>query len=132
MANILIIEDDPYVRRFYERLFRFNKCDVDLAANGAEGIEKAKTLKPHLILLDIMMPEVDGIQVLEKLKKDDTTKDCLVVMLTNLGDDETIKKATELGADGFIVKSNVTDEELIKKVEAYMEMQSSTAPAASS
>lgn len=120
MSKILIIEDDPYVRRFYERLFSLEKYNIDMSGNGEEGIEMAKKSKPSLILLDIMMPSMNGLDVLKKLKSDDETRDITVVMLTNLGDEGTAEKAVEYGADGFIIKSNVEPAELIKTVNGYL------------
>lgn len=120
MGKILIVEDDPYVRKLYQRLFSFEKFDIEMASNGEEGLVKAKSYKPDLILLDIMMPVLNGIDVLKKLKTDVETKDMIVIMLTNLGDEQTITMATKLGADGFIVKSNTEPEQLLKTVEGYL------------
>jgi CheY-like chemotaxis protein len=123
MAKILIIEDDPYVRRFYDRLFHLNGYDAELAEGGLQGLAKAKELKPTLILLDIMMPTMDGFQVLEKLKSDPETKDIAVVMLTNLGSSESTKKAVQLGASGFIIKSDTPPEELLRMVDGFVPKQ---------
>lgn len=117
---LLIIEDDPYVRRMYQRLFDLNGYDVKMAEDGAQGIEMAKALKPVMILLDIMMPGMDGLQVLEKLKADPETKDIIIVMLTNLGEEKAIKKATALGASDFIIKSNFTPEQVKNKVQTHL------------
>lgn len=119
MSKILIVEDDPYVRKFYQRLFSLEKFEVDLAPDGEEGLEKAKLL-PGLILLDIMMPGMNGLDVLKKLKEDPATKNIPVLMLTNLGDDSTVGKAAELGADGFLVKSNTAPEQLLNSVKSYI------------
>ena len=120
MAKVLIIEDDPYVRRFYGRLFKFKKYDVDMAENGADGITKAKANLPDLILLDIIMPVMNGLEVLEKLKHDPMTENCVVVMLTNLGDKDVVNKAMTLGAGGIIIKSNAPPESLLKIVDKYL------------
>jgi twitching motility two-component system response regulator PilH len=116
---LLIIEDDPYVQRFYERLFRWHDYAVELAKDGEEGITKAKALKPSLILLDIVLPGMNGIQILEKLKKDPETKNLSIVMLTNIDDEATVKKAVELGAIDFIVKSSASEEQLLAVVDKY-------------
>lgn len=117
---LLIVEDDPYVQRFYERLFRFHDYTVELAKDGEEGLVKAKALKPALILLDIVMPGMNGIQVLEKLKSDEETKDISVVMLTNIDEAEQVKKAVELGAIDFIVKSAAPEEQLLAVVDKHL------------
>lgn len=118
--SLLIIEDDPYVRRFYEKLFAEKNYKAEMAKSGAEGLEKVKTLKPDLILLDIMMPEKNGLEVLKDLKNDPLTKDIAVIMLTNIENEDAIKESTELGAAGFLVKSAIEPEQLQKVVESYM------------
>ena len=120
MSKILIIEDDPYVLRFYGRLFSLGKYEVETASGGKEGLEKAKASKPNLILLDIMMPELDGFAVLRKLKADPATKDIEVIMLTNLSDTDSYKKALELGANGYLVKIDNPPEKLIDEVEKHI------------
>lgn len=119
--TLLIIEDDPFVLRFYERLFRLHNYAVEMASNGEEGIEKAKKLKSPLILMDIMMPKMNGLEVLERIKGNPETKDSVVVMLSSFGEEETIKKAQGLGAEDYIIKSKVSDEELLAVVDKYIE-----------
>lgn len=116
MSKILIIEDDPYVRRMYKRLFAFQNHQVDMAENGEEGLKKAKSSQPSLILLDVVMPGMNGLEVLKKLKKDPETAGASVLLLTNFGEEATVKEATSLGAEGVLVKSNVSPEEVIDEV----------------
>jgi len=120
---LLIIEDDPYVQRFYERLFRWHDYAVEIAKDGNEGITKAKALMPILILLDIVLPNMNGIQVLEKLKSDPHTKGLSVVMLTNIDEDEMVKKAADMGALDFIVKSSASEEDLLTIVDKYFKQE---------
>jgi len=119
MAKILIVEDDPLIRRLYQKVFTFEKYDVDTASDGEEGLAKVKSGKPTLILLDIMMPRMNGLQVLEKLKADEKTKKIPVVVLTNLAGQSDAEKALAMGAVKYIVKSEyeprqVTD--MIKEI----------------
>jgi len=123
MAKILIIEDDPYVRRFYEKLFHLNNYDVDIAADGTEGLQKAIKGQPSLILLDIVMPKINGLKVLEELKRNQETKECHVVMLTNIDNTQVIAEATRLGASDFVIKSSAPPEKLLEIVEKYFESQ---------
>lgn len=120
MTKILIIEDDPYVQRFYKRLFDTSDHMTDIAGGGAEGLEKAKTMLPDLILLDVMMPEMNGLEVLAKLKADELLKHIPVVMLTVLSDTGTVSEATKLGATGFLIKSEIDPKELTNKVDTYL------------
>lgn len=106
MAKILIIEDDPLMSRMYEKIFKFEGFEVDVAINGEEGLEKVKTGNPNLVLLDIMMPRMNGIQVLEKLKFDPATKAVPVVILTNLAGEKDAEEALSKGAVRYIVKSS--------------------------
>ena len=104
MPKLLLIEDDDSVVRMYERLFVMENMQVTTALNGADGLKKAQD-KPDIILLDIMMPVMNGLEVLKHLKADPVTKNIPVVILTNLSNDEDIKAALDLGADKYFVKS---------------------------
>lgn len=105
MARILIIEDDPLILRMYQKIFTFENYQVDTSTNGEEGLEKARSNKPTLILLDIMMPKMNGLEVLEKLKQDPETKTIPVVVLTNLAGDQDAETALSKGAVKYIIKS---------------------------
>jgi len=105
MAKILIVEDDPLISRLYEKIFTFEKYEVSLAPDGQEGLDKARLEKPTLILLDVMMPKMNGLQVLERLKADPETKKIPVVILTNLAGEKDAETALTKGAVKYIVKS---------------------------
>jgi len=120
MKKILIIEDDPYVRKFYERLFKFDEHEVIFAENGPIGIKLAQDGQPSLILLDIVMPEMNGMEVLDALKAHDVTKSIPVVMLTNIDDTATIQEAQRKGVVGFMVKAYYEPEALRSHVEALI------------
>lgn len=105
MAKVLIIEDDPLMIRMYKKIFSFDGYEVDTAGDGEEGFSKISSFKPTVILLDVMMPKLNGLEVLEKIKKDPDLKSIPVIMLTNLAGQQDIDKALELGAVKYIVKS---------------------------
>src|SRR3990172_3638320 len=105
MAKILVVEDDPLMSRMYQKIFKFEGYEVDMAGDGEEGLEKAKTGKPTLILLDIMMPKMNGLQVLQKLKVDSATKGLPVVVLTNLAGQSDAEKTLSMRAVKYIIKS---------------------------
>jgi DNA-binding response OmpR family regulator len=117
MAKILIIEDDPYVQRMYQRMFSRKNYELLIAANGESGIAMAKERTPNLILLDIMLPGLDGLEVLKKLKAENETKDIPVLMLTNLGDQATVDKAKALGADFYMVKADFSPHEVMDEID---------------
>ena len=120
MANgkktILLAEDDAMISTMYKTKFEQAGFDVLIADNGADGLELALTNKPDLILLDIIMPQLDGFAVLERLKMSSKTKSIPVILLTNLGTEEDIQKGQELGAKDYLVKANLTPAEVLDKV----------------
>jgi CheY-like chemotaxis protein len=105
MAKVLIIEDDPLMSRMYQKIFSFEKYEVEMAGNGEEGLAKATSFGPTIILCDVMMPVMNGMQVLEKLKADEQTKHIPVVMLTNLAGQADAEAALAKGAGKYIIKS---------------------------
>jgi len=113
---LLIVEDDPLMSRMYQKIFTFEKYDVDTAVNGEEGVEKARKLKPTAILLDVMMPKMNGFQVLEKLKADPDTKHIPVIMLTNLAGEKDAETALMKGAVKYIVKSEYDPKQVANMV----------------
>src|SRR3990172_10946482 len=103
MAKILIVEDDLLVSRMYQRAFISEGFNVDLAANGREGLKKAQEGRPDLVLLDIMMPEMNGLEVLSALKTDEALKAIPVVVLTNLSGTRDAEAAMAKGAAEYLV-----------------------------
>ncbi len=97
-TKVLITEDDPLMSRMYQKIFTFEGYEVIMAGNGEEGLEKAKLEKPTIILLDVMMPKMNGLQMLEKLKLDPDTKKIPVIMLTNLAGEKDAENAMSKGA----------------------------------
>ena len=101
---ILAIEDEKHIRSILEYNLLLEGFDVYLAEDGYKGLKLAKDLKPDLILLDWMMPEMDGLEVLSELKHCKQTKDIPVLMLTARASEKDTKSAKDLGIDGYIVK----------------------------
>lgn len=120
MTKILITEDDPLMSRMYQKIFNFEGYDVEMATNGQECIEKAKDIKPTLILLDVMMPVMNGLTALEKLKSDPTTKSIPVVMLTNLAGQQDAETALSKGAVKYIIKSEHDPKEVADMVKEIL------------
>jgi DNA-binding response OmpR family regulator len=123
MAKLLIIEDDPYVLEIYGQTFSRQNYEVVTAKDGEEGLEKAHEHQPSLILLDIMIPKLNGFDVLSRLKHDEKTRHIPVMMLTNLGEEQHIKRAIALGAEGFMIKANFSLEQLTKEVDRKLNKQ---------
>ncbi len=118
MAKVLIIEDDRFLASAYRFAFENEKLEVDIAYDGQEGLEKIKTFQPCCIVLDLIMPKVDGFQVLEQLRVSEATSKIPVIVASNLGQDSEIKKAMDLGAKAFITKSQTPITEVISKVQS--------------
>jgi len=124
MANkktVLLVEDEKMLSSMYTTKFTKEGYNLIQAFDGEEGLTKAKNQKPDLILLDIIMPKLDGFVVLKALKEDPILKNVPVILLTNLGQDEDIKKGKELGADDYFIKANHTPAEVVEKVQSFFE-----------
>jgi CheY-like chemotaxis protein len=120
MAKILVIEDDPLISRMYQKIFTFEKYDVEMAENGEVGLQKVKANKPTLILLDIMMPKMNGLQVLDTLKADPETKAIPVIMLTNLAGQQDAETALAKGAVKYIIKSEQEPKDVVNMVKEIL------------
>ncbi len=119
-AKVLIVEDDPLISRMYQTVFKFEGFDVAIARNGEEGLAKVKEEKPKMILLDVMMPKMSGLEMLEILKSSPATKDVPVVVLTNLSGMSDAERALELGAVKFIVKSKNKPKQIVAQIKEIL------------
>jgi CheY-like chemotaxis protein len=119
-VRILITEDDPLMSRMYQKIFSFEGYEVIMADNGQDGLEKARTAKPTLILLDVMMPVMNGLEMLEKLKQDPETKGIPVIMLTNLAGEQDAETALSKGAVKYIVKSEYDPKQISDMVKEVL------------
>jgi CheY-like chemotaxis protein len=116
MAKILLVDDDQALRQLYTIELTGRQYEVVVGADGDEGIAKAKSEKPDIILLDIMMPKTDGIAALSKIKADEESKKIPVIMLTNFGQENLVQQAFSLGAVDYLLKYKVTPAEMAEKV----------------
>jgi len=124
---ILLVDDDPLIIRMYQKKLSAEGYKVNTAFNGEEGLTSIKKEKPDLILLDVMMPKVNGVEVLKTLKKDSESAMIPVIILTNLGDDEKeIQAAKDLGALDYLVKSDISLEELSLRVKESLASETKT------
>lgn len=115
-AKILIIEDDRYISKMYQLKLSLENYDVQVAENGRQGVDKVKEFMPNIILLDLLMPELDGFEVLKIVKSEDATKDIPVLIMSNLGQEDHIQKGLSMGAIGYIVKSQYTPSRVVEKI----------------
>lgn len=120
-AKILLVEDDPLLVRMYEEKFKEDGFNVQTALDGQEGLEKATSFRPDIILMDIMMPKMNGFQVLETLKKTPGLQNIPVLLLTNLGDNQGAEKGLSLGAADYIIKVQTEPVDVVKKIKTTIE-----------
>jgi len=116
MQKILIIEDETSLNQSLGEFLKEEGYEIVSAFDGEEGIEMAKKEDPSLILLDIVLPKKDGYEVLDELKKDSTTKNIPIILLTNLESPEDIQKAFDKGATTYLVKSDYKMEDIANKI----------------
>ena len=115
-SKILIIEDDKFLRGLIAQKLKAEGYEVIEAAEGREGLEKVKKEKPNLILLDLVLPGIDGFEVLKKIKEDPSTSFLPVIILSNLGQKESVEKGLKMGAVDYLIKAHFTPTEIIEKV----------------
>lgn len=120
MKKILIIEDDPFLSEMYVAKFNQSGFKIEVAADGKRGLEKIKTSQPDLILLDIVLPKMDGFEILKEIKKDPQLKRIPIVLLTNLGQKNEVEKGLALGADEYIIKAHFTPTAVVAKVKEIL------------
>ena len=118
--KVLIIEDDSYISDMYRIKLELENFEVLIAKDGIIGIEMMKKQKPDIVLLDIVMPKVDGFSVLKKIKKNIELKEIPVVFLTNLGQKENVERGFELGANSYIIKAHFTPSEVVEKIKGIL------------
>lgn len=114
--KILIIEDDRFLRELIKRKLITEGFEVSEAVDGEEGIKKIQEEKPELVLLDLILPGIDGFEVLNRAKNNEATRQIPVIILSNLGQREEIDRGLKLGAVDYMVKAHFTPGEIIEKI----------------
>jgi DNA-binding response OmpR family regulator len=119
--KILVIEDDQFLRELYDELLKEDGYEVDLAEDGEQGLSKFLQGGYDLVLLDIMLPKVDGLEILRKAKDTKPKKENgSIVLLTNLGQDSIIKEGFALGASGYLVKSAMNPDQVLNEIKVFL------------
>ncbi len=114
--KILLIEDDPFLLSMYATKFQLENFEVIAADDGEKGLALAEEAKPDIILLDVLMPKLNGFEVLEKLKADKKTEKIPVILLTNLNQKDEIERGISLGADDYLIKAHFLPAEVVSKI----------------
>ena len=124
MSKILLVEDDRFlIKAVYTKLTQ-KGFEVVLANDGDEAISKAKTEKPELVLLDMVLPKKSGFEVLQELKEDSTTKNIPIIVLTNLEGSEDVERALANGATTYLVKANYSAHDVASKIKQVLDNHS--------
>ncbi len=118
--TILVVEDEEYLRDLYVQILKQEEYNVEAVVNGEEAYQKMSQNDYDLVILDVILPKMDGLQVVDKLKKEGRAVSKNVVLLSNLGQELVVAKAIDLGVRGYMVKSDYTPEELVKEVAGYL------------
>lgn len=122
MSNqkILIVEDDEFLRSLTAKRLEKEGYNLAIAVDGEEAVVVAQNENPNLILLDLLLPKINGFEALEKIRSIDSLKSVPVVVFSNLGQKEDIEKAQGLGANDFLIKANFTLDDVVNKVKSYL------------
>ena len=124
MKKILIAEDDFYILDIYKSAFSTAGYDVDTAENGEKVLKKLKSNTFDVLLLDIMLPKVSGIEIINWCRTEDSpAKNILIYAITNLDESVFIKKVMDQGANGYFVKAQMTPQSLVEKIDAAIRVQ---------
>lgn len=114
--TILLVEDDEFLAELYATKLNLEGFEVLLAADGEKGLKMVKESKPDLVLLDIILPKMDGFEVLANMQQDKEIKSIPVILLTNLSQKDEVKKGLDLGAKDYLIKAHFMPSEVVKKI----------------
>lgn len=119
--KILIIEDDKFLRELIVQKLTKEGFEIAEAIDGEKGLKKTKEGRPDLILLDLILPGIDGFKVLSQIKEDPVLAEIPVIILSNLGQKEDVEKGLNLGAVDYLIKAHFTPAEIIEKIKKALE-----------
>lgn len=118
--KVFIVEDDAFLSKAYQAKLAREGMNVETAADGEVALRQIPGAKPDIILLDLMLPKVNGFEILEKIKKNEELKNVPVIILSNLGQDADIERGKALGAIDYLVKTNVKLDDVVRKIKQYL------------
>lgn len=119
--KVLLVEDEEFIRDLFKRQLDLSGFTTDAFSTGQDGLSAISKNAYDLVLLDIMLPDINGLQILQNIRQNPATKNVAVVLLTNLGQDAVIKQGFELGADGYLVKAAYTPDQIVQEVKNIMQ-----------
>ena len=120
-VKILVVEDETFLVKIYAVKLKKEGFEVSIANDGEEAVKMAAEIKPDLILLDLILPKMNGFEALERMRANPENKKTPVIVLSNLGQEEDIKRAESLGADDYLVKANFSIQDIVAKIHATLD-----------
>lgn len=120
--HVLLVEDDVFLSGIYQKKFEMEGYKVSLADNGEKALVEVKKKKPDIVMLDILLPKLDGFAVLSKLKADPEVKDIPVILLTNLGQKDDVEKGLQMGASDYLIKAHFKPSEVVDKIKKVLHL----------
>ncbi|OGH89789.1 MAG: hypothetical protein A2537_02305 [Candidatus Magasanikbacteria bacterium RIFOXYD2_FULL_36_9] len=120
--HVLLVEDDVFLSGIYQKKFEMEGYKVSLADNGEKALLEVKKKKPNIVMLDILLPKLDGFAVLSKLKSDPEVKDIPVILLTNLGQKDDVEKGLQMGAADYLIKAHFKPSEVVDKIKQVLHL----------
>ncbi|MBI5732078.1 MAG: response regulator [Candidatus Magasanikbacteria bacterium] len=118
--KIVLVEDDSFLSDIYKTKLELEGFKVMVAGDGEKGLKLIQTKTPNLIILDILLPKMDGFAILETIKKDENLKKIPVILLTNLGQNEEVRKVFSLGAVDYLIKAHYKPSEVVEKIKKHL------------
>ena len=122
-THILIVEDDIFLAEIYQKKFEMEGFKVSMASNGEKGLADIKKKRPDIVLLDILLPKLDGFAVLEATKEDSSVKNIPIILLTNLGQKDDVQRGLDEGAVDYLIKTHFKPSEVVDKVRKVLEVK---------
>jgi DNA-binding response OmpR family regulator len=119
-SNVLLIEDDEAIREMYRLKFANKKIDISVAEDGVQALKLALRLRPFLVLLDLRIPTIDGVEVLRKLRRYEWGREMKVIVLTNISESEAPKPLAKLGYDYYMIKAHSTPTKVVNLVKQFL------------
>lgn len=119
-TKVLIVDDDPFILDMYVLKFKELGYDISAAGDGKNALAKIRKEKPDIVLLDVVMPSMDGFEIMQEIQKDKPPHP-KIIFLTNLGQKEDIEKGMRLGASDYVIKAHFTPSEVAEKVKAFVD-----------
>ena len=116
MKSILLVEDDPFLIDIYSTKLKESGFSVEVASDGESALRKVKEKEPDLVILDIVLPQLDGWEILRQIKSDPKLKNIKIIILSNLGQKEEVERGVELGAVKYLIKAHYTPSQVVEEI----------------